>query len=713
MTTPFSWRPTGAPFARRTDDIWFIDPQVGWAVNSNGHILKTTDGGDNWTRQFAVGAHLRCVGFADAQVGWVGTLTPSRRLFHTRNGGANWAQVTNLPANAPARVCGLSVVNSRVAYASGTNEPTDAPRMMKTIDGGLSWTAWEMRPHASILIDTLFLDELRGWVVGGKADDADPQTRDEIKPVVLFTADGGKTWVNRLTGQEAAFPFAEWGWKIQFLNQYVGFVSLEKLDAAAILKTTDGGLTWARLPVNDPKGNANLEGIGFIDEKRGWVGGWGDRNFMTGLSSGTDDGGLTWRDANEIGLFINRFRFFGNPVTVGYASGDTVYKYTSVPTPVAAVTARAAPVLLLKSRVDVSALPAQVPFVVPDGTVRLTLDVWDRFGRHVGCLLDEIRPATGARTFFWDGQDANGRPCGEGSYIVRLTADAEAESAFVVLQPRRAGKASKLRWIRHQLRLPATSPLRALALTAPANAIADIELPDLSGYPTPIEKARFLLDTAAEIEHALLVQYLYAAYSLKKPTDVTDAQQKTALREWKSRLTGIAKEEMGHLMSVQNLLRLLGQPLNFEREDMPAPPGLYPFQMQLEPLTQASLAKYVVAESPVDVSGIDDIVQQATQSAGMTPNHVGALYAMLGVVFTRPSDLVSNAASGDAWYEMVRDAGALALLQEPGPQRWHLPDSAFDPATLPSQATDAEWSPGAGDSRLRRSRSPGRDQLPA
>ena len=32
----------------------------------------------------------------------------------------------------------------------------------------------------------------------------------------------------------------------------------------------------------------------------------------------------------------------------------------------------------------------------------------------------------------------------------------------------------------------------------------------------------FLLQTAADIEHALLVQYLYAAYSIKPATDVTD-----------------------------------------------------------------------------------------------------------------------------------------------------------------------------------------------
>ena len=52
-----------------------------------------------------------------------------------------------------------------------------------------------------------------------------------------------RTGSDRLAGQQANFPFGEWGWKIQFLSKDLGFVSLENFDAGAILKTTDGGKT--------------------------------------------------------------------------------------------------------------------------------------------------------------------------------------------------------------------------------------------------------------------------------------------------------------------------------------------------------------------------------------------------------------------------------------------------------------------------------------
>ena len=81
------------------------------------------------------------------------------------------------------------------------------------------------------------------------------------------------------------------------------------------------------MPINDPQANANLEGVGFIDKDHGWVGGWGDLQFQWLSTSQTADGGQTWTNADDVGKVLNRFRFFGTPVTVGYASGQTVYKY--------------------------------------------------------------------------------------------------------------------------------------------------------------------------------------------------------------------------------------------------------------------------------------------------------------------------------------------------------------------------------------------------
>ena len=439
------WNPTSAPEAgSRYDDIWFVSPQLGWAVNSEGQILQTDDGGATWVQQFRTpmigtrAVYLRCLSFANEQRGWVGTLTDAYRMFETVDGGTTWTFVSNLPDNAPLAICGLYAVNDMVIYASGTNFPYQRfpTGVLKTTDGGKTWTAINMQTRASNLIDIFFFNEQEGFVVGGFSEKEDP-VYDDVIPVVLHTTDGGQTWENRVANLD--FEPGEWGWKIYFVNNLVGYVSLESFNRGAVLKTTDGGRSWIRLPINDPQGNANLEGIGFITEDLGWVGGWGNANFTAGYTSGTIDGGQTWTDANEVGRFINRFRFLGDPVKVGYASGRMVYKYNPPVKPeVTTPQLTTAKSLASERTIATGGLPsftntAIIDVIIPEGTKHAWLNIWNRFGLEVRVLLDESNPTTGKRRLLWDGLDDNNNPVASGVYIFRLTVDDSADSGSFYL----------------------------------------------------------------------------------------------------------------------------------------------------------------------------------------------------------------------------------------------------------------------------------------
>src|SRR5947208_12215392 len=96
--------------------------------------------------------------------------------------------------------------------------------------------------------------------------------------------------------------------------------------------------------------------------------------------------------------------------------------------------------------------------------------------------------------------------------------------------------------------------------TAEADAVP-VHDPPLS----PHDEAVFLLNIAAEVEHALMVQYLFAAYSLQDASRFPAAQA-ALLRAWRGALATVAREEMGHLITVQNLLRSLGAPLSLARD---------------------------------------------------------------------------------------------------------------------------------------------------
>ncbi len=169
----------------------------------------------------------------------------------------------------------------------------------------------------------------------------------------------------------------------------------------------------------------------------------------------------------------------------------------------------------------------------------------------------------------------------------------------------------------------------------PASAVP-LERPRSMIPLRPRDEAIFLLHTAAEVEHSLLIQYLYAAYSMgdvSKRADVP-AALKPIYTGWQAKIRRIAIEEMAHLLTVQNVLLSIGGPLNFEREDYPFRSDFYPFPFSLRPLGKDVLARFIAAEMPEfsKVSAAEQhevlgIVRRATvANEDMAINRVGPLY---------------------------------------------------------------------------------------
>lgn len=176
----------------------------------------------------------------------------------------------------------------------------------------------------------------------------------------------------------------------------------------------------------------------------------------------------------------------------------------------------------------------------------------------------------------------------------------------------------------------------------------DMELRSVSSLPSislppefsPRDYVSYLLYIDAEIEHALMVEYLYAAYSLGG-SQVPEKYRQT-VQGWQEVILGIAKEEMGHLISVQNVLRLIGAPLNLGRENYPWDTPFYPFPFMLEPLTLDSLAKYVYAESPADWTGpVADDIKKRVEKATISPHRVGELFELILDLLKQP-DFISD-----------------------------------------------------------------------
>lgn len=141
-----------------------------------------------------------------------------------------------------------------------------------------------------------------------------------------------------------------------------------------------------------------------------------------------------------------------------------------------------------------------------------------------------------------------------------------------------------------------------------------------------------LLHEAAEVEHSLMIQYLYAAFSIKKDYQKIIGYGAPGSND----LLGVAIQEMQHLGKVNQLLVALGAAPTLIREDFPYEPEIYPFVFNLEPLSHGSLAKYVWTESPPGATDFrraeNDEDRKFCQNIELAlgnnprPNYIGNLY---------------------------------------------------------------------------------------
>jgi len=118
----------------------------------------------------------------------------------------------------------------------------------------------------------------------------------------------------------------------------------------------------------------------------------------------------------------------------------------------------------------------------------------------------------------------------------------------------------------------------------------------------------YTLSKAAALEHLVMLQYLYTAFSMRdRDDDGLAPEQLEAVRRWRHVLLDIAGQEMLHLALVQNLLTAVGAAPVLGRQNFPLPSHAYPagIQMSLLPFGETSLRHFAYLERPEGLA-IDD-----------------------------------------------------------------------------------------------------------
>ena len=153
------------------------------------------------------------------------------------------------------------------------------------------------------------------------------------------------------------------------------------------------------------------------------------------------------------------------------------------------------------------------------------------------------------------------------------------------------------------------------------------------------------LRLAAELEHGLMCQYLFAAYSLKRyPYECWNGPDKTKelltqaelerVRRWAMKITLIARQEMEHLGLALNMLSAIGGTPSFSRPNMPQREHYYGeacIKLELTRCDLDTIKRFQAFEAPDELSVPCQVVEQDDAVAhckqpGKSPEDVFAAF---------------------------------------------------------------------------------------
>lgn len=149
-----------APGGERVFSLACSSPERAWAVGPDGLLLRTTDGGNTWTRQeLGTKDTLMRVRFYGSQ-GWiVGGAYGKSIVFRTNDGGETWQ-----PQQLPVTKAQLFDI-----FFSGTHGwiAGEAGTILHSADNGQTWVQ-EKVPTTESLTSLFFLSPNQGWAGGDK-----------------------------------------------------------------------------------------------------------------------------------------------------------------------------------------------------------------------------------------------------------------------------------------------------------------------------------------------------------------------------------------------------------------------------------------------------------------------------------------------------------------------------------------------------------------
>lgn len=245
-----------------------------------------------WEAQTSgVTARLRGVSAVSERVAWASGAGGT--VLRTADGGTSWTKLT-VPDAEALDFRDVDAISATTAYLLSIGSGP-ASRIYKTTDAGATWTRQFTNQEPKGFLDAMaFWDERRGLVMGDSIDG---------RFDILRTADGGRTWARVPAG---ALPpalvnegaFAGSGTNVAVLPGGHAWIGTGAAERCRVLHTRDYGATWtiADTPVAGSQ-TAGIFSIAFRDSRHGMIVGGDYRRELEAANNAafTSDGGRTWR----------------------------------------------------------------------------------------------------------------------------------------------------------------------------------------------------------------------------------------------------------------------------------------------------------------------------------------------------------------------------------------------------------------------------------
>jgi photosystem II stability/assembly factor-like uncharacterized protein len=226
-----NWISQNSGTTKNLYSVFFVSGVTGYAVGDSGTIITTSNGGVLWTSQFSgTDVSLCSVYFPATDVGYMCSTNYSfRSILKTTDGGSNWSKLI-VDTTQILSLHSLFFTDATTGYVVGdryVNFHTGA-MIYKTEDAGLTWS----NVYQGITVDfgtnlksVFFPCPDTGYALGSSPPS---------DPGLLMTTDGGINWnQNSYVGWHNPSAY--------FSSNNIGYVVTTE---DGVWKTVDGGINW-------------------------------------------------------------------------------------------------------------------------------------------------------------------------------------------------------------------------------------------------------------------------------------------------------------------------------------------------------------------------------------------------------------------------------------------------------------------------------------